>query len=564
MLWLDARRPASNHMLRHEVELAQLLPLSGLGTADPAGAVAVDSRFSVLENFVRFRCATERAATLEGAVSQLLVALQPSVHSGLSAFLFSAGQYACLSRWVSVTLLAPYDVVATVGEDAYAASAELLAAMARFGGRSMQLTAELYELLRMQWYALRTQSTDASVTRSATRLERAVAAKATELMACAQEVAVVALDFTCNRAVSATPSPVPSPARALASVDMGVGVEASAQRLVDEAVALLLEQGRLVALHGASTARQETIAQRLHFDGLLALASALLSLNSQASGSSTTRTHPLQAFRGEDNRAVALLSDHCGGLCEVLGRVGLQDVLEIVDRALPLLPRAFGAALAHDGARQLAAAVAQSLDAFPTEASLKLREEAYTLLAELHSAWSRAFEYALLHGGRYGDALDALMRVAELEEQRLVDAAALSPAAMTWRDALRALVAQACEAGCLGWLCSIPEQQLEGFAKQGVSLGEAISATLEMLAATLDPPSASSVAVNYYECLLVFQFSRRDFHEGARAMYTLCSRSESRESAASRAASSAAAVEQQARCVHSHPLYYLLLLALTH
>jgi hypothetical protein len=541
VLWMDRRRPTDSHMLRHEVELAGLLPLSLLGSGASPGAAAADPRHSVLEGFVRHFCATQRQPTLQGRTGHVLVALQLSVHSPLTAYLFAAGQYVCLSRLTSVALL---EVTAIHGsanscDDGFA-PAGFFPAVAKTTGTVLQLTAELYELLRLQWYALHSHDAHTAHARkpSPSRAEKAVAAKAAELMACLQGLSALGRDFVRGSGSSPTLSPG-QPA------DIA-GTAAESQRLASDAATMLLDRARALVADAADlecpTAR-EVLEQQRQVDGMVSLAAGLQSLNR-----GSARTHPLQSLTvptaAGELTAAALLRDHCAALCEVLGRTGLQDVLEVVDRALPLLPRAFGAALAQDGAQQLVALVVQSLDAFPASTSVKVRSETQGLLSELHSAWSRVFEYALLHGGRYGAALDALLHVAELEEQRLVDTATLSAVGVNWRDALRALVSQACEAGSLGWLCSIPEQQLKGFAKQGVSLGEAISATLETLAAALDLPT--DTAVNYYECLAVFQLSRSNYHDGARALHTLCLRSES-TTAALGSAGAQAALRQEAQ-----------------
>lgn len=543
VLWMDARRPTDSHMLRHHVELSGLLPYGLIGP-DAALPVAVEKGRSVLENFVQHRCGSSIVGDAsENAAAGVLALMVPSVHSPLAAYLFRAGQYLCLSRLSAVALL-------SVGESDTPFALDLgspvphtlLAAAARLGGRSVQLTAELYELLRVQWFAVCSgPSGSSSRPGKPSRPERAVAAKVSELIACIRELSDCAADLV--GAASSLDAPALSPALSPSSrLDDRTDDDNVMRTSVSEAVALLLEHARTITANCPSSRCGS--AYQPYLEGTLTLATALRSLNQ-----GDAHAHPLSLLRDSGPRAelsgTVLLRDHRAAFCDALQRAGLQDVLEIIDRALPLLPRAFGAALAQEGAQQQVTVVAQTLDSLPPDASVKAGVGLRGLLAELHSAWSRVFEYALLHGRRYEDALDALLRVAELEEQRLVDAAVQSQAGVTWRDALRSLVAQACEAGCLGWLCSIPEQQLEGFAKQGVSLGDAIGATLETLAATFDLPSAGGTAVNYCECLFVFQLSRRNYQDGARALHSLCSRSD-----AVRTVKSPAHLQQEAEYVH--------------
>jgi hypothetical protein len=293
-------------------------------------------------------------------------------------------------------------------------------------------------------------------------------------------------------------------------------------------VAYLVQLGqRIVNQEDAAfgeRAQAKRCALRRELDGLLSVGDALLSVSRIPLRQAQLATLWVDGNSVSDaNSAETLLRQQSGGICSVLGLAGVEDVLEIVDRSLSLLPRALGAGLAQDGALLLVDRVSQVLDATQHSAP-RPGLSANAMMTELHGAWSRVFEYALLHGGRFSAALDALLHVAELEEQRLVDTSSLAAAGITWRDALRALVSQTCSSGALGWLCSIPEQQLQGFAKQGVSLAEAISSTLDVLAATLEVPTTAA-AVNYYECLFVYQLSRRDFQDGARAMHALSARS---------------------------------------
>jgi hypothetical protein len=397
--------------------------------------------------------------------------------------------------------------------------------MARHRLRVTMLTSELYELLRAQWFALRHKTFNRAAGASS-GLEQQIAVKIRELMMAADEIAELAVELQGESHF--LPSPAMSPA-SNPVLTTSARAQESVPGVASAMVSYLLQLGQRImnqeCASAGDNAQVKRCSLRRELEGLLSVSDALLSVSSVSLRQAQLATLWVEGNGVSDaNSAGMLLRQQSAGLCSVLGLAGVEDVLEMMDRSLSLLPRTLGAGLAQDGALLLVGRVSHVLDA-TQHCAPRPGLSANAMMTELHGAWSRVFEYALLHGDRFSVALDALLHIAELEEQRLVDTSSLAAAGITWRDALRALVSQACTSGALGWLCSIPEQQLQGFAKQGVSLAEAISSTLDVLAATLDVP-ASAAAVNYYECLFVYQLSRRDFQDGARAMHALSARSE--------------------------------------
>lgn len=195
------------------------------------------------------------------------------------------------------------------------------------------------------------------------------------------------------------------------------------------------------------------------------------------------------------------------------------------------------------------------------------------LMDEMHSAWFRVFEYSLLlmqqqqssrdvaasnsSTAMYGQqALNAILHISELQEHRQSSRRrGQSVVVVTWRECLTSLVQQACTHGQLAWLCTIHSFASASFSlhnssnndnesscwrsspqQQQQCLGDAIANVLEVLAATLELPltinsrgSEAAVAVaggivNYYECYLAYQMSRKNYRDTARVMYALIER----------------------------------------
>lgn len=537
LLWLDSLRPTDNHMLVQEVELAAIFPLSaaftGAGTA-VAGKVKVesskpDSNASVFENFMR----TLRNRT---SLSRVFSSAQLSTHSELSGFLFRSGQYVSLSRWAALTqlVLAPSaaDSLSDGGGGVHPHGTEqLLTCIGRCRAHITRLTAEYLELLRCQWYHL--QRVPLSTAGSPTGPLAAIKQKMHDLLTATTELDTLADSVLSNVLLTgdATLSPMAGDRRrSLHGADVARGMVQHLKTLWFDSVTRMRS-----ANFACSLCQSKRVHNRL--EGLLALADAVMYVGTVGKGSTLLALLADSSLPGQDAEGAAkeLLDNRLSELCRTLHLSTVSGVLEMLDRALFFLPRKEGSALAMEGALLLAEHVAATLDAVTQRSGLDRQACSQVLLTELHGAWSRVFEYALLHGERYTEALDALMRVAELEEQRVLDADALSsttsssfsaPAAVVpWRGCLRTLVAQACDMGKLGWLCSIPDRQLQGFAKQGFSLCAVIASTLEELAVTLDTPSAMNFnEANYFECLFVFHLSRRNYHDAARVMHKLLER----------------------------------------
>jgi hypothetical protein len=303
----------------------------------------------------------------------------------------------------------------------------------------------------------------------------------------------------------------------------------------------------------------------------------------------TTHMHTVPYPAGSASWALQSLCETDSGAAGDLGTVLqaklLSDVLELVERSLPLLPRRMGASLAVEASLCLVEHVNCALDCLPVQPSSPsspssvsvsvsaLGSLSAALLCELRGAWTKVFESALLHGDMYAEALDALLHLAELENQDQQEAQEQtqriggigSGRAVPWRDCLRTLVAQACDCGRLGWLCSVPDRQLPvsnasnaststaSAGPQGsqggqggtggvcLSLSDAVASTLEQLGATLDVPllpllsapsdsnaqAKAQQGVSWAECLFAFQLAHRKFRDAARALHTYVRRIDS-------------------------------------
>lgn len=521
------------------MELAGAFPLSAvlargrsaaeeLSTAGAAPVEQPDCSLSVLENFVRHYCAHHDSSA--GSPLSIFSAFVPSVHSDFAVYLFRAGQYVGSAKWAAMSRLlavrgaAEAQQVENVGDDHLVLIAPVFGDLRT---HLTQLTAEYFELLRGQWFVL--QGGNGSCSGA---LLNAIHAKGTELLGVTRELGALAGRLMAQEdglhAQSALSSPVlRSPLqdqqkRTNFCKEVATTLCSNLRSSWKSASGPLSRGASGVAVEDSSAALECA-------NGLLALGDAVLSVS--ATSQSTSFFETLLRTGGAtsaQNGAISLLERQSSEFCASLHLAGLSSVLEIIDRSLPFLPREQGAVLALDGALLHVEQVTDALDLLSQSSSTQLDRAACSqaLVAELHGAWSRVFEYALWHGDRYGEALEALLRVAELEEQRLVLTSTDSSAAgVTWRDSLRTLVSQACEMGQLGWLCSVPDRQLLGYAKRGLSLAEAVAATLEVLATTLDVPSAAESrterpsGVNYFECLYTYQLSRRNYHDAARIMH---------------------------------------------
>lgn len=525
------------------MELAGAFPLSAVlargrsaaGDLSAAGSAPLevpDCSLSVLENFVRHHCAHHDNGA---APLSMFSSLVPSVHSEFAVYLFRAGQYVGSAKWAAMSRLlatcrgTDARLVEDVGDDNLVRIAPVVSDLR---SHLTQLTAEYFELLRGQWFVL--QGGDGL---GSGALLDAIHAKGTELLGVTRELGALAGRLMAQEdglhAQSALSSPV---LRSQLQEQQGTNYTSEVASAFCSNLRSSWKGASGALSRGASGVSVEESSAALEYaNGLLALGDAVLSVaaSSQSTSFFATLVHTGGATSAQ-NGAISLLERQSGEFCAALHLAGLSNVLEIVDRSLPFLPREQGAVLALDGALLHAEQVTDALDLLSQSSSTQLDRAACSqaLVAELHGAWSRVFEYALWHGDRYGEALEALLRVAELEEQRLVLSSSYSPATgVTWRDSLRTLVSQACEMGQLGWLCSVPDRQLLGYAKRGLSLAEAVAATLEVLATTLEVPTSVQnqtgccAGVNYFECLYAYQLSRRNYHDAARIMHRFVERS---------------------------------------
>ena len=500
---MDGRRPIDNHSLRYEVELADQFPLSYSWSGGSA-VYQEDQGFSVLENFIRHLSNKQCEGDVD--VIQLMVALQASVHSSLGEYLFRSGQYVCLGRWASVLSLshaaATEKLCSSEPHSVVGISPRILMAMCRYRIRTTVLTCELFEFLRIQKISRlliddrRLAHSSPSVSSRPSTLEMRIAEIVRELLNVAGELARTSQDaINCASALSP-----------LVRKGTTLQPEEFIRTLLSRASSRCeFDNGEYSAAHMHEV--------RTELEGLLSLADGL------AQVAADTRSSVQVKCMLTLNVPVEQIEE----LCSLLHIASMRQVLEMIDRALLLLPEQYGAALAQECAVTFAENVSARLDVMLQHNISRQTASVDLLMVDLHGAWNRVFEYALLTGTQYGDALDALLRVAELEEQGLVAASATSAAGMPWRDGLSALVSQACERGFLGWMCSLPDRQLRGFQGQGLSLNGAIVAALEVLAATRDL-STEADAVNYYECLFVFQLNRHSLHDGANVMHRLYQR----------------------------------------
>ncbi len=472
----------------------------------------------MLENFAKHFCAHHGGFSVES----VLPALIPSVHSELAVYLFQSGQYVASAKWAAVSRLATTMIaeVADVESEEFSEGPlpRILPVLNDLRSRVAQLTAEYYELLRRQWYALQ----GAGGSSGGTLLLATIRSTGLELLNVTQRLGALAADLMqedCYFAESALTTPNISPQKSGSSSARGVLAALQANLLSS-----WKEKGDTLVRAACAPSITEVCTASRYADGLLSLADAVQYIGASLGSPTFVSALINGGGDGDDQKCPAnLLLRQASEFCTSLHLSGLSGVLEIIDRSLPLLPREDGACLALDGALRHVEQLTNALDVIGQSNSSRSTACSETLVVELHGAWSRVFEYALWHGDRFGEALEALLRVAELEEQRLVLTPGTVPATgVTWRDCLRTLVAQACETGHLGWLCSVPDRQLLGYARRGLSLSDAVAATLEVLATTLE---TSPDEVNYFECLHVYLLSRRNYHDAARIMHRFVERS---------------------------------------
>lgn len=471
----------------------------------------VNARLSVLENFATHFCAHHGRI----CVDSVLPALLPSVHSELAVYLFQSGQYVASGKWAALARLgSTVGEFVNVGYEAAddGALTRMVPVLSDMRTRATQLTAEYYELLRRQWLALQCAGSGLG---GGTQLLAALRFTGLELLNVTQRLGALAADLM-QEDCYFTESALSSPSRP--SHKDGPGSSHEVFAALQEKLQSTWQERSYLVTHRACTVA-EICATGNFVDGLLSLTDAVQYVGASYNNSSFASGLIRNLEDGDDQLCAAkLLQEQASELCTSLHLSGLSSVLEIIDRSLPLLPREDGACLALEGALRYVEQLNVSLDVLAQSNNAKSTACTETLVVDLHGAWSRVFEYALWHGDRFGEALEALLRVAELEEQRL----ALTPGAVpatgvTWRDCLRTLVTQACETGHLGWLCSVPDRQLLGYARRGLSVSDAVAATLEVLATTLETSSANDV--NYFECLHVYLLSRRNYYDAARIMH---------------------------------------------
>jgi hypothetical protein len=662
LAWMDTVRPTSNLMLRYDVELSGLFPLSnymaGFGSgrqqrqhhSSKAPSSVLDQHSSVLSNALKSASTSSSAkgSVMDRALDFLSITAHPSVHSDLAVFLFQTGQYVCLARFAAMVGVAcEYDSSAVADGVAQAVLQgaltpqvggaaqtgfvpRLLPVLGRCKVRVAQLIAEYLELCRAQWYCMQTHQQRRpgvkvrpnAAAASGSSLVAAISLKISQLLAATQEIGELAaslVEEVADLGVAHTG------ANSIGSDAIAPQMSVVLQQLWAELAATISSPAYSAAARAScAMGPSQCAAARLQVEGLLAFADLMGKLTSSLASEDTSAAlfaslvnfgsvggerpssagdsamqwwtqQPLQSSQGGMGRrrdadpaaAVQLtrgaimevFSAHPAQLCAVLQISAHLDVLELVDRTQALLPIADGAEAAVGGALGLVDLVTATLDALWQADSSPY---SLALVGALHGAWSRVFEYAVLHGDRCNEALEALLHLAELEEQRAllrgihslpasptkpgIPAPSPSPSSsvraahatvvrVPWRDCLRTLVAQACVAGKLGWLCSVPDRVLvvspspsssdsdggagtgtgtgTGTGKASLSLSEAISSTLEVLANTLDlhrsPVEGAAGAgqqapVNYFECLMVYHICRRKFQETARAAQSLLDR----------------------------------------
>lgn len=614
LLWFDKLRPTSHSMLQRDVELSSFFPLSvdmrrlqprggALAATDAladalAGAGAVDPQRSVLDNFMCFlqlkshhlfnRTANAVAAAADGdgdgdsmlsrLVKEALVALQPSILSSFSKYLFTAGQYTCLIRWSAVMALR-YDytlMTVPVPSSIIPSSAApvdampLLHAAIHLRVATSQRLSEYYELMRCVWYQDRRRAEKKAATGGGIEeedLTKLIRMKANELMSAASCLQKLCdsihdgshLDQPSMESVAALSSAV------VPGDDIAALRDSFRRHLREERVSIMNREASAAtsATSGGGTSGGLNTSQQqqhlllllpLETEGYLLLHDMLEKLLAEGPDEKSLllafikteyHMHCCSCSSISDSRAPdvamklivqSLFGSKASSLCEILYISFLGDIIEVFERSVSLLLPISQQLLSEiicDGAEKLIVFISGILDS-----SVSVEPYPYQLALGrmLHSSWSIVFEYALMHTNKYDQAFEAIMKLAELDDLILVDESSSSSATSSssssrketsshshWQDCLHTLVSHACTHGRLDWLCSIPaDQRIQSYgssdgSNQVVEVSDVVSTTLAMLANTL---AVDGSTVNYIECLYVFLLSRRNYRDAARVMYT--------------------------------------------
>lgn len=511
-------------------------------------AAAVDDDDSILSRLVR----------------EAITALQPSILSSFSKYLFTAGQYTCLIRWSSVmasryddtnlitlsipSSVAPVDVV------------PLLNAAIHLRVATSQHLSEYYELMRCLWYRDRRRRKARGVEDGKEEdpdltLTKLISMKAAELLSaasCLQKLCNIQrgsgsfLDQPSMETVASSTAPVDN-------VQVAVLRDSFRRHLREERVRMTMNR---VASSAPTGGGLHTAQPRLPLlplemqEGYLLLHDMFEKLLADGPDEKSLM---LAFIKSEyqvhcciDSSALdeamklivqSLFATKVSSLCEILYISFLADVIEVFERSASLLlpiSQQLVSEIICDGAEKLVVVISSILDS----ASVEPSPYQLALGRLLHSSWSIVFEYALMHTNKYDQAFEAIMKLAELDDLLLVhdfpsSATVSSSSSMGaqegsgsrhshWQDCLHTLVSHACTHGRLDWLCSIPaDQRIQSYGSDGsnqvVEVSDAVCTTLGVLANTL---AVDGSVVNYIECLYVFLLSRSNYRDAARFMYT--------------------------------------------
>ena len=162
---------------------------------------------------------------------------------------------------------------------------------------------------------------------------------------------------------------------------------------------------------------------------------------------------------------------------------------------------------------------------------------------EWAAVWHSVFKFAL-HSTLLDEALSAVIELIKLSRiasqaasvrtSDMIRTAYMQHDDDNWKGSLQALIMKACSTGHLGWLCALPETIGGGEENPAVDLTAEICSEMEFLAMSSDladmgslsahavittSDSANPDAVSIYEYLAAFLLSKGDFSECARVLY---------------------------------------------
>ena len=564
-------------MLQRDVELSSFFPLSlqmRRWERCDALATAVDHQRSVLDNFMSFlmlksRHLFNRSTTTADddddsmhsrLVKEAIIALQPSILSSFSKYLFTAGQYTCLIRWSSV-MASRYDdtnfmTLSIPSSVAPVEAVPLLHAAIHLRVATSQQLSEYYELMRCLWYRDRrrrkvgdmVEGKEEQQDLTLTKLIRMKAAELLSAASCLQKLCDVQrregsfLDQPSMETVVSSMAP-------LDDAQVPVLRDSFRRHLHEERVRMTMN--RVAPAGGLHTGQHGLPLLPLEMqEGYLLLHDMLEKLLADGPDDKSLilafikteyQVHCCIDSSAPDEAmkliVQSLFATKVSSLCEILYISFLVDVIEVFERSASLLlpiSQQLVSEIICDGAEKLIVVISSILDS----ASVEPSPYQLALGRLLHSSWSIVFEYALMHTNKYDQAFEAVMKLAELDDLLLVkessSATVSSSSSMGapegsgsrhsshWQDCLHTLVSHACTHGRLDWLCSIPaDQRIQSYGNDGsnqvVEVSDAVCTTLDKLANTL---AVDGSAVNYIECLYVFLLSRSNYRDAARVMYT--------------------------------------------